>query len=125
DNKNVFDSIFAETHSKLECLNNKISKLQDIYLTNNDLDKKSDNKANEFIDNKASSESLVIYIDNFFTANQIKCFYKIYMLYSIHIVIKDKKIHDKRLDKQDNNAFLVKLQQFVCCIKRCFSNINP
>ncbi|CAG8527802.1 11484_t:CDS:2, partial [Cetraspora pellucida] len=81
DNKNVFDSIFAETHGELECLNNEISKLQDIYLTNDDSDEESDNEANEFIDNETydetSSESLVIYIDNFFTVDQIERFHKI------------------------------------------------
>ncbi|CAG8666931.1 525_t:CDS:1, partial [Cetraspora pellucida] len=76
NNKNVFDSIFAETHSELKCLNNKISKLQDIYLINDDSDEKSDNEANEFINNKASSESLAIYINNFFIADQIEYFHK-------------------------------------------------
>ncbi|CAG8708619.1 8520_t:CDS:1, partial [Cetraspora pellucida] len=58
-NKNVFDNIFAETYCKLKCLNSEISNLQDVYLTNDNLDEESDNK---FIDNetydKTSSESL-------------------------------------------------------------------
>ncbi|CAG8850566.1 43823_t:CDS:1, partial [Gigaspora margarita] len=37
-NKNIFESIFAETHSELESLNNEISKLEEIYLTNDDSD---------------------------------------------------------------------------------------
>ncbi|CAG8739923.1 22470_t:CDS:2, partial [Dentiscutata erythropus] len=59
-NKNVFENIFAKTHSELECLNSEISKLQDTYLTNDNSDEESDN---EFIDNETydrTSEALVI-----------------------------------------------------------------
>ncbi|CAG8837724.1 18614_t:CDS:2, partial [Gigaspora margarita] len=116
-NKTVFDNIFAETHSKLESLNNKIFELQDIYLTNNDSDEKSDNDANKFIDNEmyneTSSKSLAMYIDNFFTAKQIEHFHKMYVLYPIFTVINNEKTHEKRLDKRDDKAFLMKLQQFI------------
>ncbi|CAG8841545.1 23181_t:CDS:2, partial [Gigaspora margarita] len=124
-NKNVFESIFAETHSELECLNNEISKLEEIYLTNDDSDKESDN---ESIDNETyneTSESLAIYIDNFFTAKQIEHFHKTYMLHPMRAVAEDEKIRNKRLDKWDDDAFLAKLQQFNCCTLRCLLNVNP
>ncbi|CAG8778361.1 21053_t:CDS:1, partial [Gigaspora rosea] len=108
-NKNVFESIFAETHSELECLNNEISKLEEIYLTNDDSDEESDNKS---IDNETyneTSELLAIYIDNFFTAEQIERFHKIYVLHPMCAVAEDEKTRNKRLDKRDDNAFLAKL----------------
>ncbi|CAG8837344.1 4573_t:CDS:2, partial [Gigaspora margarita] len=67
-NKTIFDNIFAETHSKLESLNNKIFKLQDIYLTNNNLDKEPDNNNIKFINNEmyneTSSESCLLSVNS-------------------------------------------------------------
>ncbi|RIB21335.1 hypothetical protein C2G38_2176961 [Gigaspora rosea] len=48
-----------------------------------------------------------------------------YVLYPMHAVAEDEKTHNKKLDKQDNNAFLAKLQQFDCCTLRCLLNVNP
>ncbi|CAG8727940.1 16942_t:CDS:2 [Cetraspora pellucida] len=124
----LFDSIFAKTHKELEFLNDEISKLQDVYLTNNDnSDKESDNETNEFSINKTSepfSVSLVVYIDHFFTACQFEHFHKIYTLHPIRMIMEEEKIRDKRSDKRDDDAFLMKLNQFCCCVKRCLLNVN-
>ncbi|CAG8833388.1 27928_t:CDS:2, partial [Gigaspora margarita] len=56
-NKNIFDSIFSETHCELESLNNEISQLQDVYLTDYNSDKESDNEASEFIIDETSDET--------------------------------------------------------------------
>ncbi|CAG8810727.1 6730_t:CDS:2, partial [Gigaspora margarita] len=108
-------------------LNNKISKLEEIYLTNNDLDEESNNKS---IDNEIynkTSKLLAVYIDNFFTAKQIEHFYKMYVLYPMRTVAKDKKTHNKRLDKWDDDAFLVKFQEMKVLIQSelnlCFLGI--
>ncbi|CAG8698238.1 231_t:CDS:2 [Cetraspora pellucida] len=55
---------------------------------------------------------------------QIECFHKIYMLYPMYVIAEDEKTHNKKSDKQDDGAFLEKLQQLVCCIKRCLLNID-
>ncbi|CAG8674956.1 9847_t:CDS:1, partial [Cetraspora pellucida] len=115
--------IFAETHNELESLNNDISKLQDIYLTN-DSDEDSDNETNEYKVHNEAPISLIIYNNNFFTVDQIKHFHKIYTLYPMRTVIEDEKACEKRLDKRDDNVFLTKLQQLDCCVKKYYLNIN-
>ncbi|RIB06108.1 hypothetical protein C2G38_2217947 [Gigaspora rosea] len=47
-----------------------------------------------------------------------------YVLYPMSTVIENEKTREKRLDKQDDEAFLMKLQQFVCCTKRCLLSVN-
>ncbi|CAG8776769.1 10897_t:CDS:1, partial [Cetraspora pellucida] len=96
NNKNiVFDSIFTKTHNELEDLNNEINKLQNIYLTNENSDKGSDNKTNEYEACNKMPVSLTIYNNDFFITAQIEHFYKIYTLYLMHTVIEDKKACEK------------------------------
>ncbi|CAG8744318.1 7130_t:CDS:2 [Gigaspora margarita] len=131
-NKNIFDSIFSETHHELEILNNEISQLQNIYLTDYNSDEESDNETNEFIIDKTSDETsdqtsksiaLAVYINNFFTIDQIKSFHKMYMLNPMRAIMEENKAREKRLDKHNDDAFLIKLQQ-SCCAKSCFLNVN-
>ncbi|CAG8753753.1 938_t:CDS:2 [Cetraspora pellucida] len=97
NNKNtLFDSIFAETYNKLEILNDEISKLQDIYLINKNSDGDSDNKTNKFEALNKMPMSLILYNNNFFISNQTEHFHKIYILYPMCIVIKNKKACEKR-----------------------------
>ncbi|CAG8681605.1 13241_t:CDS:2 [Gigaspora margarita] len=129
-NKNVlFDSIFFDIHEELESLNNEISILEEIYLTDYNSDEEFDHETNEFSiseTNETSSISLdvYVYIDNFFIADQVEQFHKLYTLYPMRILIENEKNREKRLDKRDDDAFLTKLKQFCCCIQRCLLNIN-
>ncbi|CAG8469364.1 16756_t:CDS:2, partial [Gigaspora margarita] len=76
-NKNaLFDSIFSDIHEELEDLNNKISVLQEIYLTDYNSDKKSDHETNKLSISKTYNETssvsldVYVYVDNFFTTDQ-------------------------------------------------------
>ncbi|CAG8841508.1 8314_t:CDS:2, partial [Gigaspora margarita] len=75
-NKNIlFDSIFSDIHEKLKSLNNEISVLEKIYLTDYNSDEESDYETNELSiseTDKTSSASLdiYVYVNNFFTVDQ-------------------------------------------------------
>ncbi|CAG8785309.1 37094_t:CDS:2 [Gigaspora margarita] len=75
-NKNVlFDSIFSDIHEVLESLNNEISVLEEIYLTDYNSDKELDYETNELSINEtdktlSASLDMYVYVDNFFTADQ-------------------------------------------------------
>ncbi|CAG8819350.1 39239_t:CDS:2, partial [Gigaspora margarita] len=93
---------------ELKSLNNEISKLEEIYLTNDDLDEESDNESTDNETYNETSESLVIYINNFFTVKQIE-----YLCAPSNACIAEaKKTHNKRLNKRDDDAFLAALKRF-------------
>ncbi|CAG8855959.1 29948_t:CDS:1, partial [Gigaspora margarita] len=110
---------------ELESLNNEISKLEEIYLTNDNLDEESDNESTDNKTYNETSESLVVYIDDFFTAEQIECYHKIYVLHPMRALAEVEKTRNKRLNKWDDDAFLAKLKQFDCCTLKCLLNVNP
>ncbi|CAG8753343.1 20376_t:CDS:1 [Gigaspora margarita] len=131
NNKNaLFDSIFSDIHEELEDLNNEISVLQEIYLTDYNSDEESDHETNElsisetYDETSSVSLDVYVYVDNFFTTDQVEQFHKIYTLYPMCILMENEKNREKRLDKRDDNAFLTKLKQFCCCAQRCLLNIN-
>ncbi|CAG8804208.1 4723_t:CDS:2, partial [Gigaspora margarita] len=113
-NKNaLFDSIFSDIHEELEDLNNEISVLQEIYLTDYNSDEESDHETNELSISETYDET-----------SSVEQFHKIYTLYPMRTLMKNEKNHEKRLDKRDDNAFLTKLKQFCCCAQKCLLNIN-
>ncbi|CAG8513275.1 13983_t:CDS:1 [Cetraspora pellucida] len=110
----LFDSIFLETYSKLETLNDKLNKLYEVYQTNNlkddsDSDNDIDNKDESIMfkegqednanDNIISEEVQEDDVNDIFTSRQIEEFKKIYILKPIQASIKNKSKSSTRLEK--------------------------
>ncbi|CAG8769497.1 11914_t:CDS:1, partial [Ambispora leptoticha] len=123
--KNVlFDSIFIETHSELTTLNDEFNELYKRYNTNENDDELLVNEEEFFIENQTSNDNIIEQVDSFesdcFTHQEIALFHQIYQTNLIQHFIE----HDEKKDQmsvQDNQAFLTKIQQTVCCQKKCFS----
>ncbi|CAG8843875.1 28970_t:CDS:2, partial [Gigaspora margarita] len=125
----LFDSIFSETHKELETFNIELEKLREAYQTNYNSDDESDEDCDNFLKNQDLSSYTSQFedfevndIDNCFTIDQIEEFRKIYILHPMQSVIDNDIKQKDRLDKQDNQAFLVRLAQTKCCQQSCLSN---
>ncbi|CAG8707811.1 20684_t:CDS:1 [Cetraspora pellucida] len=108
----LFDSIFLETHSELETLNDELNKLYEVYQTNN---LKDDSNSDDNIDNKnesimfeegqednannniTSKEVQEDDVNDIFTSRQIEEFKKIYILKPIQAFIKNESKSSTRL----------------------------
>ncbi|CAG8605497.1 7632_t:CDS:1, partial [Cetraspora pellucida] len=127
-NKNVlFDSIFIETHSELTTLTNEFNELYTYYNTVEDSNNSDElvNKEAFFVESQENDNSIIEQVESFesdcFTQQEIALFQQIYQTNLIQHFIENEEKKD-RMSEQDNQAFLTKIQQMVCCKKKCFNN---
>ncbi|CAG8800541.1 40150_t:CDS:2, partial [Gigaspora margarita] len=100
--------IFLETHSELETLTDELNELYEEGDVNNNIifEEGQENDVNDV-----------------FTLRQVEEFKKIYILKPIQASIKKENKSLIRLEKQDDESFLKKLQN-SCCQKQCITKIN-
>ncbi|CAG8769427.1 32223_t:CDS:2 [Gigaspora margarita] len=106
----LFDSIFLETHSELVTLNDELNELYEVYQTTN-LKDNSDSDSDD--DNKYKNENVT----------QIDEFKKIYTFKPLQDSLKKEKKSSMKLEKQDDGAYLKKLQN-PCCQKHCTIKVD-
>ncbi|CAG8773185.1 33341_t:CDS:1, partial [Gigaspora margarita] len=134
--------IFLETHSELETLTDELNELYEVYQMINlkdDSDSDDDddcgmgNKSKSILseegqkgdvnDNIIFEEGQENDVNDVFTLRQVEEFKKIYTLKPIQASIKKENKSLIKLEKQDNELFLKKLQN-SCCQKHCITKIN-
>ncbi|CAG8802773.1 20075_t:CDS:2 [Gigaspora margarita] len=92
----IFDSIFAETHRELESLNSELIQLRSSYQTTHDSDEDEDENTQMF---------------------------HLYLSFPMQNLMEYQSIHTKKLEEQDNDAFVKKLEK-KCCTKLCLNKVD-